>query len=98
MPRTALVADPYQAVTGADAVGLVTEWPAYRELDWGRVIGLMRGRLVVDGRNCLEGTSVTGPGGIYVSMGRRTRGLPPHAPGSTAEGISSSGFPPVPLG
>ena len=98
MPRTALVADPYEAVTGADAVGLVTEWPAYRELDWGRVIGLMRGRLVVDGRNCLEGTSVTGPGGIYVSMGRRTRGLPPHAPGSTAEGISSSGFPPVPLG
>jgi UDPglucose 6-dehydrogenase len=98
MPRTALVADPYEAVTGADAVGLVTEWPAYRELDWGRVIGLMRGRLVVDGRNCLEGTSVTGPGGIYVSMGRRTRGLPPHAPGSSAEGVSSGRFPPVPLG
>jgi UDPglucose 6-dehydrogenase len=79
LPRTALVADPYEAVTGADAVGLVTEWPAYRELDWGRVIGLMRGRLVVDGRNCLEGSSVTGPGGVYVSMGRRPRGLEPAA-------------------
>jgi UDPglucose 6-dehydrogenase len=98
LPRTTLVADPYEAVTGADAVGLVTEWPAYRELDWGRVIRLMRGRLVVDGRNCLESTAVTGPGGIYVSMGRRARGLPPQAPGATAEGISSGAVPPLPLG
>ena len=37
LPRTTLVGDPYQAVTGADAVGLVTEWPEYRDLDWGRV-------------------------------------------------------------
>jgi UDPglucose 6-dehydrogenase len=98
LPRTTLVADPYEAVTGADAVGLVTEWPAYRELDWGRVIGLMGGRLVVDGRNCLDGRAITGGGGIYVSMGRRTRGLPPQAPGATAEGISFGAVPPLPLG
>jgi UDPglucose 6-dehydrogenase len=98
LPRATLVADPYEAVTGADAVGLVTEWPVYRELDWGRAIGLMRGRLVVDGRNCLDGTDVTEGGGVYVSMGRRTRGLPPQAPGSTAEGVYSSTVPPVPLG
>jgi UDPglucose 6-dehydrogenase len=97
LPRTVLVADPYEAVTGADAVGLVTEWPAYRELDWGRVIGLMRGRLVVDGRNCLEGTDVTGPGGVYVSMGRRPRGLPGAIPGSAPEAAASS-VPPLPLG
>jgi UDPglucose 6-dehydrogenase len=97
LPRTALVADPYEAVTGADAVGLVTEWPAYRELDWGRVMGLMRGRLVVDGRNCLEGTVVTGHGGVYVSMGRRPRGLPGAIPGSAPEAAASS-VPPLPLG
>jgi UDPglucose 6-dehydrogenase len=97
LPRTTLVADPYEAVTGADAVGLVTEWPAYRELDWGRVIGLMGGRLVVDGRNCLDGRAITGGGGIYVSMGRRTRGLPGAVPGSAPEAAASS-VPPLPLG
>jgi UDPglucose 6-dehydrogenase len=97
LPRTTLVADPYEAVTGADAVGLVTEWPAYRELDWGRVIGLMGGRLVVDGRNCLDGRAITGGGGIYVSMGRRTRGLPGAIPGSAPEAVVSS-VPPLPLG
>jgi UDPglucose 6-dehydrogenase len=98
LPRTTLVADPYEAVTGADAVGLVTEWPEYRDLDWGRLIGLMRGRLVVDGRNCLEGAAVTDHGGVYVSMGRRTRGLPPPPPGAIAEAAASTTVPPLPLG
>jgi len=97
LPGTSLVDDPYEAVAGADAVGLVTEWPAYRELDWARVIALMRGRLVVDGRNCLDGRAITGSGGIYVSMGRRTRGLPKAAPGSAPEAAAAS-MPPVPLG
>jgi UDPglucose 6-dehydrogenase len=97
LPRTTLVADPYEAVTGADAVGLVTEWPEYRELDWGRALGLMKGRLVVDGRNCLDGEAIAGHGGVYVSMGRRPRG-----PGSAlplAVGEAGSGaVRPVPLG
>jgi UDPglucose 6-dehydrogenase len=92
LAQTSLVDDPYQAVTGADAVGLVTEWPEYRELDWGRVLGLMRGRLVVDGRNCLDGDAISAGGGIYMSIGRRPRGLPPAAPGAHAE------VPPLPLG
>ena len=72
-----LTDDPYQAVNGADAVGLVTEWPEYRKLDWARVLGLMRGRLVVDGRNFLDGDAISANGGIYVSMGRRTLAVPP---------------------
>jgi UDPglucose 6-dehydrogenase len=97
LPGTSLVDDPYDAVTGADAVGLVTEWPVYRELDWGRVFAQMRGRLVVDGRNCLDSRAITGRGGIYVSMGRRTRGLPETTPGSASEAATAS-VPPVPLG
>jgi UDPglucose 6-dehydrogenase len=97
LPRTALVADPYEAVTGADAVGLVTEWPAYRELDWGRVMGLMRGRLVVDGRNCLDGEAIAGHGGVYVSMGRRPRGPGSALPVAAAE-AGSGAVRPVPLG
>jgi UDPglucose 6-dehydrogenase len=97
LPRTALVADPYEAVTGADAVGLVTEWPAYRELDWGRVIGLMRGRLVVDGRNCLDGEEISGHGGTYVSMGRPPRGQQA-ARGVAGEVVAPSAVPPLTLG
>ena len=97
LPRTALVGDPYEAVTGADAVGLVTEWPEFQALDWGRVIGLMRGRLVVDGRNCLDGEAIAGLGGVYVSMGRRPQGLPPAAPGAAVEALPT-GVPSLPLG
>src|SRR5687768_13382319 len=43
-----------EAVDGADAVVLVTEWPEFGELDFGEVASTMRGRLVVDGRNFLD--------------------------------------------
>ncbi len=97
LPRTTVVADPYEAITGADAVGLVTEWPEYRDLDWGRAIGLMRGHLVVDGRNCLDGGAIAGHGGLYVSMGRRPRGLSAAFPESAREAAPTS-VPPIPLG
>ena len=97
LPRTTVVADPYEAITGADAVGLVTEWPEYRDLDWGRAIGLMRGHLVVDGRNCLDGGAIAGHGGLYVSMGRRPRGLNAAFPGAAGE-AGPGVVPPLPLG
>ena len=43
------------AVDGADAVVLVTEWPEFRELDWaGEVKRRMRAPIVIDGRNFLD--------------------------------------------
>ena len=98
LPGTTLVDDPYVAVTGVDAVGVVTEWPEYRELDWERVLRLMRGRLVVDGRNCLDGGVIARGGGIYVSMGRRPLGLAPGPPAEAAELIARGALPPLTLG
>src|ERR671915_282794 len=43
-----------EAVDGADAVVLVTEWPEFGELDWAEVKRRMRVPLVVDGRNFLD--------------------------------------------
>ena len=44
-----------EALDGADAVVLVTEWPEFAELDWaGEVKERMRVPLVVDGRNFLD--------------------------------------------
>jgi hypothetical protein len=45
-------------------------------MDWARVISLMRGGVVVDGRNCLEGEAIVAQGGVYLSMGRHATAAP----------------------
>jgi UDPglucose 6-dehydrogenase len=65
--------DAQEALTGADAGVVVTEWPEFTELDWTRAAELMNGRLVVDGRNCLDPAKVTGAGLLYEGIGRGTR-------------------------
>jgi len=62
--------DAYEAVSGADAVLLLTEWPEFRELDWPRVHGLMARPLVLDGRNLLSPATMRGLGFEYHSIGR----------------------------
>src|SRR3954463_2827828 len=46
--------DALDAVAGADAVVLVTEWDEFLQLDWNQVAGRMAGTLVLDGRNALD--------------------------------------------
>jgi S-adenosylhomocysteine hydrolase len=60
-----------EAIDGADAVVLVTEWPEFRELDWAAVREAMTGALVVDGRNALDPASVRAAGLEYEGVGRR---------------------------
>jgi UDPglucose 6-dehydrogenase len=62
-----------EAVEGADAVVLVTEWPEFGDLDFGDVASAMRGRLVVDGRNFLDPDAVSAAGLTYEGVGRPTR-------------------------
>ena len=59
-----------EAVQGADAVVLVTEWPEFGDLDFAEVAGAMRGRLVVDGRNFLDPDAVSAAGLTYEGVGR----------------------------
>jgi UDPglucose 6-dehydrogenase len=65
--------DAQEALAGADACVVVTEWPEFTELDWTKAADLMEGRLVVDGRNCLDGAKVTAAGLLYEGVGRGTR-------------------------
>jgi UDPglucose 6-dehydrogenase len=65
--------DALDALTGADACVVVTEWPEFTVLDWSEVRALMNGTLVVDGRNCLDPSSVTAAGLVYEGIGRSTR-------------------------
>jgi UDPglucose 6-dehydrogenase len=65
-----MAADAYACVRDADVVALVTEWPQFRALDWAQVAELVRRRIVVDGRNCLDGVALARLGFAYRSVGR----------------------------
>ena len=60
-----------EAVDGADAVVLVTEWPEFRELDWaGEVKRRLKTPIVIDGRNFLDREALIAAGFTYEGIGR----------------------------
>jgi len=59
-----------EALTGADAVVVVTEWPEVGELDWAAAGERMRGRVVIDGRNVLDPEEMRALGFAYEGIGR----------------------------
>jgi UDPglucose 6-dehydrogenase len=59
-----------EAIEGADAIVLVTEWPEFAELDWTEVAKASRGRVVIDGRNHIDGDAVQAAGFVYEGVGR----------------------------
>lgn len=65
--------DPYQALEGADAAILVTEWPEFTALDWARVVRAMRCPFLFDGRNVLNPEEMRQAGMILANIGRRAR-------------------------
>ncbi|HEY6869644.1 MAG TPA: UDP-glucose/GDP-mannose dehydrogenase family protein, partial [Novosphingobium sp.] len=48
MPGVTMAGSPYEAVTGADAIALVTEWDAFRALDLDRIRALAKASVLVD--------------------------------------------------
>ncbi len=59
----------YSATQGVDALLLATEWKAFRVPDWDVVGRMMRGRLVLDGRNIYDARELTGLGFEYEGVG-----------------------------
>ena len=62
--------DIYEALSGADAVVLMTEWNAYRGLDLPRILGAMGGKVFVDLRNVYEPEEMRSLGFDYICVGR----------------------------
>jgi UDPglucose 6-dehydrogenase len=62
-----------QALTGADAAVLVTEWDEFGQLDWRRVAEVMAGDVIIDGRNFLDPATVRAAGLRYEGIGRANR-------------------------
>lgn len=70
-PQLNYVADRDEALRGADAVIVVTEWDEYRrQLDPEHAASLAEGRIIVDGRNCLDAAAWRAAGWTYYGMGR----------------------------
>ena len=65
-----LVAAVGQAVERCDAVVLLTEWPEYARIDWSELAPVMRGHVVLDGRNFLDPGAVAAAGLTYEGIGR----------------------------
>lgn len=71
LPGSTRVDDVWDAIDGAAAVVLVTEWPEFVNLDWARVNARMSGpRIIFDGRNALDVAAVTAAGLSYMGVGR----------------------------
>ena len=67
----------YDAMEGADALAILTEWNAFRSLDLNQVKALMKRPVVVDLRNIYDPADMTKAGFAYSCLGR-----PPSAPGA----------------
>lgn len=61
----------YDVAEGADAVVLLTEWKQFRLPNWGKIKELMRGNLVIDGRNIYQPTELEALGFRYTGIGRK---------------------------
>ena len=70
LPDTQCFSTSYEAVEGADAVVLMTEWNEYRSLDLDTLSEKMKGRVVLDARNLLDPAMVRDAGFTYRGTGR----------------------------
>jgi UDPglucose 6-dehydrogenase len=60
----------YDALGGADALVIVTDWNEYRHPDFGRIKSTLKSPVVIDGRNLYDRRKMEGLGFTYASIGR----------------------------
>ncbi len=71
-PQLRYEPDRDEALRSADVVLLVTEWDEYRrDMDPAHAAELVRGRIIIDGRNCLDSAAWRAAGWQYFGLGRR---------------------------
>ncbi|HKL77416.1 MAG TPA: UDP-glucose/GDP-mannose dehydrogenase family protein [Gammaproteobacteria bacterium] len=69
-----LVDGPYEAVAGADALVLMTEWKPFRSPDFAEIAQTLRDPVIFDGRNIYDDDVLAGHGLAHVSIGRAPTG------------------------
>jgi len=70
--RISFAKDQYEALKGADALIIATEWSVFRSPDFEKVSELLKEKVIFDGRNLYELPHMAELGFYYNSIGRRT--------------------------
>jgi len=60
----------YDALQGADALIIATEWPEFRTPDFGRIRATLQHQIIFDGRNVFDLDAMRREGFTYYSIGR----------------------------
>src|SRR5579883_3047276 len=76
LPDIAYCRNSYEAMDGADALVLITEWNEFRALDLARVKALLRSPTVIDLRNIYKPDEMAAAGFFYFSIGRTSPASP----------------------
>lgn len=84
-----------EACERADAVMVLTEWPEFVGLDPGELAAMVRSRVVIDGRNCLDAQRWSAAGWTVYALGRRS---PCRADGKSTPAVSRHATSPIPTG
>ena len=69
-PKVTYAAKSYDALKGADALAIITEWNEFRRPDFPRMRTLMRSPVIFDGRNLFTPDQMKSHGFTYYSIGR----------------------------
>lgn len=70
IPEICFAQDQYDAVTGADALLMITPWNQFRQADLAKVRELMRTPVLLDGRNIYDAEVARKLGFVYAGIGR----------------------------
>ncbi|MBN1824055.1 MAG: UDP-glucose/GDP-mannose dehydrogenase family protein [Endomicrobiales bacterium] len=69
MPSVYYARDAYDAVKNADCLAVVTEWDAFKRLDYKMIKKLMKSPTIIDGRNLLDPKTIKSLGFVYRAIG-----------------------------
>lgn len=68
--RITYARDMYEAVIDADAIALLTEWKQFRVPSWSVLHRVMRGNVIIDGRNIYDPEELAEEGFLYRCIGK----------------------------
>jgi UDPglucose 6-dehydrogenase len=69
-PKLSYAANQYDALTGADALLLITEWHQFRHPDFAKIKSLLKSPVIFDGRNQYDPENLRQQGFTYYGIGR----------------------------
>ena len=74
LPALEFFDDPYEMAKGCDALIVITPWNEFKQLDLGKIKGLLKSPVIFDGRNIYDPAQMKEMGFNYRAIGRGTNG------------------------